>query len=252
MLGWTLPSPRVWALWGQAWQGHCACGTVSRHGRFQCWRELPRREKDLLWMVAGKEDSLTWRSPFAPQHRPCAVAPVYDWVAAEGLVGPKPQRLQVTQGTVAFLGPSCCISGLALLQRVLTEKNLCGVCRVALYSCLAFASPRTLFRSKELFPRPRRRETHGCKARPALARLQLAGMVKVLLRGPFLPLPSLLSGGPSQALCSGDVRAFALHHRPPQMAETPGSCLPRPCFERRLPPVGVAGRCMLKIKGERN
>lgn len=74
MLGWTLPTSWVWALWGEVWQGHCACGTVSRHGRFQCWQELPGMRTFSGWWQ--KEDSLTWRSPFAPQHRPCVVAPV--------------------------------------------------------------------------------------------------------------------------------------------------------------------------------
>lgn len=48
MLGWTLPKLCIQAQQGEVWQGHHACGTVSRPGRFQHWQKLPQCGKDLL------------------------------------------------------------------------------------------------------------------------------------------------------------------------------------------------------------
>lgn len=120
-------------------------------------------------------------------------------------------------------------------------------------SCLAFVSHHTLFLSKELFPSPCQWKRHRCKTRPAFARLQLAEMVKMLLRGPFLLHPSLLSGSRVQTIFSSDVRVFVPRHRPPWLAETPGSCLPGTSLFRVLPPArGSCGEvCVKNTRGEK-
>ena len=108
MLGWTLPKSWVRALWGEVWQGHCACGMVSRPGRFQRWQKLPQHEKDLLHSGDRRRTVWTWRSPFALQHRPCVVGPIICLrLGGRRGGGPKPQRLlatkQVYEVMVTFL-----------------------------------------------------------------------------------------------------------------------------------------------------